>query len=130
MRRREPISDSIVDEVAIWRNLEGVQPKDLIRAPKMNLSDGEQRQSSYHCDRHDLPPDRLHLEVVGNFIHPPSRDDEYSNQREIGITVRHPLQSNLDNPNYRDEGAQVPRPAGYEVRPSFALRPDNRGTYG
>src|SRR5258708_29375362 len=59
------------------------------------------------------------------FCRAPHNHDKYCDQRNINIAVCHGLSANLNEPNHRNQCAQVPTPANWEVTSASCLY-DNR----
>src|SRR5215216_4060996 len=90
-------------------------------APAMNLRVGKssknQRRHGDHCDT-ERPCDPSCLRDIRYSEHDRNKQ---TNGRNIKVTVRHRLPTNLNESDNGDQRSHEPKPAYDEVRPNFQL---------
>ena len=62
-----------------------------------------------------------------NLCNGPCQHQIEADVRQIGVAISVTLQSDLQDPNYREEHDQIPKPANEQIRPRFSQSENNPG---
>ena len=114
-RLKQADAEVVLRHRIISGNLECMLEKGLIRLPVRRLIAGTGCAAGEHRNGGSGEASAGPGLACGQFRQTPDDHNKKAGQRNIGVTVRHGLLSDLDQADNRDQRAQVPEPAHRQV---------------